>query len=109
VIYIDAVKARVERVIEKGRYGPYAIAKASSSEIRKLLRSTITFSLDPKIWTEKSFPEGGDFVFLDKLIGSAAGWRSEFGRFWKPSDEKSIAAPRQLPKEGKQPTKSARK
>ena len=77
--------AVVEKTIRDGKHGPYAVA--SSDDI-----GTITFSLEPPVWEEKDWPEGGTMVVLSEIRKKRAGWRANRGRFLQPSDEQQPAA-----------------
>jgi len=80
---LDTIKAVVEKVILKGKHGPFAVATSSQ------LEGSVTFSLEPTIWKEKELPEEGTMVFLGKLRQKRAGWRAKLARFWEPSDEQA--------------------
>ena len=70
----------VQNIILDGKHGPYAVA--STEEL-----GYVTFSLDPKDWKEKRYPEGGSIVVLSEVSKKRAGWRANSGRFFQPSDE----------------------
>lgn len=70
----------VQKTIRNGKHGPYAVA--SSDEL-----GSITFSLDPPVWQEEDWPEGGSVVVLSRVSKKRAGWRANRGRFLQPSDE----------------------
>lgn len=71
----------VDKVISNGNHGPYAVGNAEDLGL-------ITFSLTPKVWREKEWPEPGTYVVLSQVIKKRAGWRAQHGRFLQPSDEK---------------------
>lgn len=50
---MEAVKAVVQKVFEKGPHGPYAVATAET------LSGSVTFSLEPTVWQEGDWPEAG--------------------------------------------------
>jgi len=70
----------VQKIIPNGRHGPYAVAR--SEEL-----TSVTFSLKPPVWEEEEWPQPGICVLLSKVRKKRAGWRAEYGRFLKPSDE----------------------
>lgn len=76
-----SVKAVVQKVLPKGRHGPYAVAKAERID------GSITFSLEPAVWNEKDWPKTGEFVLLSKFRQKRAGWRAMAARFFGPSDK----------------------
>lgn len=78
---MDTIKAVVQKIVPKGRHGPFSVATSDQVE------RSVTFSLEPTVWEEKEWPEEGMMVFLGKLRKKRAGWRAKQGRFWKPSDE----------------------
>jgi hypothetical protein len=80
--------AVVEKTISDGKHGSYAVA--SSEDL-----GTITFSLDPSVWQEEDWPEGGNVVVLSKVRKKRAGWRAHSGRFFQPSDEQQPATKQQ--------------
>lgn len=75
------MKAIVQKIIEEGKHGPFAIA--TSEEVG----GSVTFSLEPTVWQEDELPEEGIVVFLDELRKKRAGWRAKKARFWKLCDE----------------------
>lgn len=77
------MKAIVQKVIEEGKHGPYAVATSDQ------LYGSVTFSLEPTVWKEDDWPEQGMVVILEKLRQKRAGWRAKEGRFFKPSDEQN--------------------
>ncbi len=77
----ESYRAIVEKVISRGPHGPYAIARSDA------LEGSVTFSLDSKVWQEKSWPDAGTCVILTEIRKKRAGWRAESARFVKPSDE----------------------
>ncbi len=79
----NETKATVQKVIPKGKHGPFAIATSES------LKGSITFSLEPTVWLEKDWPEEGAIVLLTKLRKKRAGWRAKQGRHWVLSDEQT--------------------
>jgi hypothetical protein len=81
---MDRIKAIVEKVVSDGPHGPFAIATSDSFD-----GESITFSLEPTVWLNKDWPEGGSVVLLWKLRQKRAGWRAKAGRFFKPSDEQT--------------------
>jgi hypothetical protein len=80
---MDIIKAVVQKVIQEGKHGPFAVATSAQ------LEGSVTFSLEPAVWEENERPEEGMAVFLGKIRQKRAGWRAEQGRFWKPSDEQN--------------------
>jgi hypothetical protein len=72
-------QAVVQKVIRKGRHGPYVVTKCTEL-------GSVTFSLDPQVWQELQEPDGGAFVMLSKIRRKRAGWRAEHARFMKPGD-----------------------
>jgi hypothetical protein len=72
----------VEKIIEKGRHGPYAVVRTEELE-------TVTLSLNQDAWQEKDRPEPGMYVILSDLRKKRAGWRALKGRYVKPSDEQN--------------------
>lgn len=77
------IKAIVQKVIPKGRHGPFAVATSEKIE------GSVTFSLEPTVWTGDEWPEEGSVVLLDKLRQKRAGWRAKSGRFFELSDEQT--------------------
>lgn len=73
-------KAVVEKIIQGGKHGPYAVAR--SDEL-----GSVTFSLDEGVWQENDWPEPGTYVMLWGMRKKRAGWRAQHGRFVEPSDE----------------------
>jgi hypothetical protein len=73
-------RAIVEKIVRRGPHGPYAIASSENL-------GSITFSLDPSVWREETWPDPGTYVILLQLRRKRAGWRAEQGRFLTPSDE----------------------
>ncbi len=63
------IRAVVEKVIPKGRHGPYAVAR--NEEV-----GSITFSLASPVWTEGDYPEAGEVVLLSSLREMQKGWRA---------------------------------
>ena len=79
---ITGIKATVTSIVPKNKnHGAYAVAKAQGVE------GSITFSLRPAVWSERSKPEPRDNVFLDDVRKNGSGFRSHVARFWRPSDE----------------------
>lgn len=76
-----AIQAIVQKVIPRGRHGPYFVA--TSDEISD---GSVTCSLEPTVWISEEWPEEGSVVYLDKLRKKRAGWRAKYGRFLQPSD-----------------------
>jgi len=76
------VKAIVQKIFSEGKHGPFAVATSET------LGGSITFSLEPTVWTNQSWPEEGTVVHLSQIRQKRAGWRAKVGRFWMPSDEK---------------------
>ncbi len=72
----------VEKVVTDGQRGPYAVMRVK--EI-----GSVTFSLRPPVWYEKSAPERGVYVVLSQIRMMRAGWRAMKGRFMRPSDQKT--------------------
>ena len=67
---MDTIKAVVQKVIREGKHGPFAVATSDQ------LEGSVTFSLEPTVWTENEWPEEGMIVFLGKLRQKRAGWRA---------------------------------
>ncbi len=63
------IRAVVEKVIPKGRHGPYAVARNDGV-------GSITFSLSDPVWTEDDNPESGEVVLLSNLREMQKGWRA---------------------------------
>ena len=76
----ESYQAIVEKIIHKGRHGPYAVA--TNEEL-----GTITFALDSSVWQEKDCPEAGMYVVLSQIRKKRAGWRATKGRYFGPSDQ----------------------
>lgn len=76
-------RAIVQKVIVHGPHGPYAVATSDN------LEGSVTFSLRPSVWQEKSWPERGTVVVLSDIRRKRAGWRAQLGRFMRPSDKQS--------------------
>ncbi|MBI2475015.1 hypothetical protein HYV69_01175 [Candidatus Uhrbacteria bacterium] len=72
--------ATVEKIIQNGKHGPYAVARCEELD-------SITFSLDRKVWKEDDLPEPGMIVVLSKVRKKRAGWRALVGRHITPSDK----------------------
>jgi len=80
---LNDLKAVVQKVVPKGKHGPFAVATSDQIE------GSVTFSLDPTVWREKEWPEQGSVVLLGELQKKCAGWRAKIGRFFRPSDEQA--------------------
>lgn len=80
---MEEIKAIVQKVIPEGPHGPYVVT-ATDGEY-----GSITFSLEPTVWTENEWPEEGMVVVLTKLRKKRNGWRAKQGRFLKLSDEQT--------------------
>ena len=72
----------VEKVIPRGKHGPYAVACVSGVGL-------VTFALGDKVWCENRWPDQGTVVVLGDIRKKVAGWRAESGRFVRPSDEQT--------------------
>lgn len=72
--------AVVDKIINNGKHGPYAVARCDQFE-------SITFSLDQKVWQEENWPEPGTCVILSQVIKKRAGWRANHGRLVSPEDQ----------------------
>jgi len=59
----------VEKIIPKGRHGPYAVGRHDE-------KGRITFSLTEEVWTGDSNPEPGEIVYLSDLHEMQKGWRA---------------------------------
>lgn len=81
-------RAIVEKIIQGGRHGAYAVAR--SDEL-----GSVTFSLDGNVWQESDWPEAGTYVMLWDMRKKRAGWRAQHGRFVEPSDEQQQPATKQ--------------
>jgi hypothetical protein len=81
-------QAIVEKVIRRGKHGPYAVA--SSTEL-----GSVTFSLDPPVWNEEAYPDRGTYVVLSNIQKKRAGWRARHGRFLRPADEQPVTSNQQ--------------
>ena len=77
------MKATVQKVIPKGKHGPFAIATS------EYLKGSITFSLEPTVWLEKDWPEEGAIVLLTQLRKKRLGWRAKQGWHWMLSNEQT--------------------
>jgi hypothetical protein len=71
----------VDRIYPEGEHGPYV--KAKSDKLGK-----VTFSLDPRVWREKRWPEEGEKVVLWDVTSKRVGWRANSARFFRPRDQK---------------------
>lgn len=69
----------VEKVVLKGRHGPYAVA-------RDKRLGSVTFSLTDEVWKEKRLPEPGSEVVLEDFEKKRLGWRAMSARFLRPAD-----------------------
>lgn len=76
----DVYQAVVEKIIPKGRHGPYVVARCQDLGV-------VTFSLDPPVWQEGDLPEPGMCVVLSKIRKKRAGWCAKSVRFVKPYDQ----------------------
>ncbi len=74
-------KAVVQKVIEGGPHGPYAVATSEKID------GSVTFSLEPAVWTENDYPQEGFRVILSDIRSKRAGWRAHNARFERPSDK----------------------
>ncbi len=72
----------VVHAVRDGPHGPFAIATTDGIE------GSVTFSLKPPVWKERTRPERGVHVLLKDIQFKRAGWRAERGRFLRPSDVK---------------------
>jgi len=79
---VESYKAVVEKIIQDGRHGPYAVAYSEAAG------KSLTFSLDSKVWQDDELPELGTWVMLSKITRKSAGWRAGCGRLFRLSDEK---------------------
>lgn len=79
----EEIKAVVQKIIQEGDHGPFAVATSESID------GSITFSLEPTVWKENEWPEQGLVIVLGKLRKKRSGWRAKEGRFLKPSDEQT--------------------
>jgi hypothetical protein len=70
----------VQSVINDGKHGSYAVAKSD------LIEGSITFSLEPEVWTEEAMPREGFEVILGDVRRKRAGWRAYSARFVRPTD-----------------------
>ena len=77
----NSYKAVVQKIVRQGAHGPYAVATEAELVM-------VTFSLEPDVWEEKTWPEEGDVVVLSEIRKKRAGWRANRGRFLQQSDEK---------------------
>ncbi len=73
--------AYVQKVLAKGKHGPYAVAREETIGL-------ITFALDRDVWHEETWPEQGSCVMLSDVQKKRAGWRALKGRFFRPEDER---------------------
>jgi len=80
---LETIKAVVQKVVQEGKHGPFAVATSDQ------LEGSVTFSLEPTVWEEDEWPEEGMVVLLKKLRQKRAGWRAKTGRFFRPSDEQT--------------------
>lgn len=74
-------KAIVEKIVSRGRHGPYAVATCEAFD------GSVTFGLTSPVWNEKEYPEPGTYVILTDIRKKRAGWRANSGRFFQPADE----------------------
>jgi hypothetical protein len=74
--------AVVQKVIPRGRHGPYAVTTA-----KKIEEGSVTFSLNKPTWREGKWPEEGTIVVLTDLRRKKSGWRAENARCYQPTDE----------------------
>lgn len=95
---VDVVVAVVQKVIANGEHGPFAVAT-----IDGFAGGSVTFSLVPPVWQEKTRPEEGEHVVLDDVRKKRSGWRAYSARFYRLSDEQTERS-----KEMKSTEKSAR-
>ena len=75
-----AYHAIVDKVVNEGEHGPYAVARCEELGV-------VTFSLDSKVWQEEEHPESGTCVVLSRVFKKRAGWRARTGRLFQPSDQ----------------------
>jgi hypothetical protein len=75
----DNYEGVVEKVIEDGNHGPYAVAYVTEFGL-------VTFSLNSPVWKENAWPEGGSIVVLSGITRKRAGWRAGHARFWQLAD-----------------------
>lgn len=81
---MNELKAIIQKIVPDGKHGsPFAVATSEE------LLGSITFSLDPDVWKEKTIPQNGTFVCLSDIQLKRAGWRALNARFWRPSDEQA--------------------
>lgn len=70
--------AVVQKVVLKGKHGPYVVAISGGLNF--------TFSLNTPVWSEEDPPEPGSHVVLSRISTKTAGWRANRARFLQPSD-----------------------
>lgn len=75
------VRAVVQKIVRERRRTPYAVA------IREDDGSSLTFTLQKRVWREKDDPSPSDVVLLSNFRRTEGGWRAMCGRFLQPSDE----------------------
>lgn len=68
--------------IVNGEHGPYIV----TTPVDISITGSITCSL-AGAWIESRRPKKGEHVILSDFTKMPAGWRANFGRFMRPSDE----------------------
>lgn len=77
----ESYRAIVERVVLRGRHGPYVVASSDD------LEGSVTVSLESPVWQDSVVPERGMYLILSQVRKKRAGWRAFRGRLVQPSDE----------------------
>ncbi len=71
----------VRRVVRDEGREPYVVTTAESFQ-----EGSITFSLNPQVWSEDRDPEPSSEVIMTKLEKRRNGWRALSARFRTPQD-----------------------
>ena len=77
----EEYRAIVQKVVLRGRHGPYAVATSEE------LEGSVTVSLESPVWEDSVMPERGMYLILSQIRKKRAGWRAFSGRLVEPSDE----------------------
>ncbi len=61
------LRAVVQKIVENGKHGPYAVAYPEDRKVSRRTRGSITFKLSRPVWERESWPEPGTVVILSDI------------------------------------------
>ncbi len=70
--------------IRDGPHGPWAITTVDDTE-EDDIEGSVTFSLLPPVWKERTFPGRGTHVLLQDIQFKNAGWRAARAKYVRPN------------------------